>query len=70
MRLLQDKSQILNPGRRERRRKKIQLTEQILDTILILQDEVEVAPDTVPREYKNNNKGNTGDGKMKNKKRK
>ena len=55
MRLLQDKSQILNPGRRERRRKKIQLTEQILDTILILQDEVEVAPDTVPREYKNNN---------------
>ena len=55
MRLLQDKSQILNTGRRERRRKKIQLTEQILDTILILQDEVEVAPDTVPREYKNNN---------------
>ena len=54
MRLLQDKSQILNTGRRERR-KKIQLTEQILDTILILQDEVEVAPDTVPREYKNNN---------------
>ena len=54
MRLLQDKSQILKTGRRERR-KKIQLTEQILDTILILQDEVEVAPDTVPREYKNNN---------------
>ena len=54
MRLLQDKSQTLKTGRRERR-KKIQLTEQILDTILILQDEVEVAPDTVPREYKNNN---------------